>query len=46
MEETSPEPASKGFDISLKLISITLGIFLGHIAAFIIALIAGWIDFC
>lgn len=45
MDETTTEQASKGFDVFLKLLIIGLGVVVGLVAAFIISLFAGWIEF-
>jgi hypothetical protein len=45
MEDITTEPPAKGFDLFLKLLVIGLGIVLGLVAAFIISLLAGWIEF-
>jgi hypothetical protein len=45
MDEITTEPTSKGYDVFLKLLVIGLGVVVGLVAAFIISLFAGWIEF-
>lgn len=45
MDEITTEPTSKGTDVFLKLLVIGLGVVVGLVAAFIISIFAGWIEF-
>lgn len=45
MGNMTSEASSKGAEIFLKLLVIAIGIVLGVVVSFIIALFAGWVEF-